>query len=96
MVNFINPGVLGAPEAFKSLFQTPITRGRDKNADDEVRVCACTDDGSYVDLARACEQDRALGRARSIELSKITKNFILRRTSKVNEKYLPAKVGERH
>lgn len=38
-------------------------------------------------------QERELGRARSIELSKITKAFILRRTSKVNEKYLPAKVG---
>lgn len=37
MVNYINPGVLGPPEAFNALFQTPILRGRDKNADDEVR-----------------------------------------------------------
>ena len=70
MVNYINPGILGPPEVFRSLFQTPIERGRDKNADAE---------------------DRVLGRARSIELAKITRKFILRRTSKVNEKYLPDK-----
>jgi SNF2 family DNA or RNA helicase len=42
---------------------------------------------------QADDADRELGRARSIELSKITRTFILRRTSKVNEKYLPAKTG---
>jgi len=31
MVNYVNPGILGAPEQFKALFETPIYRGRDKH-----------------------------------------------------------------
>lgn len=38
------------------------------------------------------EEARGIGRERSLQLSKITSEFILRRTSTVNRKYLPPKV----
>ena len=40
----------------------------------------------------ALQEDRELGRQRSIELSRLTGQFILRRTAHVNQKYLPPKV----
>lgn len=46
MVNYVNPGILGAPEQFKALFETPIYRGRDKHVS-FVLFCSCVEEGFF-------------------------------------------------
>lgn len=43
-------------------------------------------------MPSADKEQRALGEKRAIELGRITSLFLLRRTSEVNQKYLPPKV----
>ena len=70
MADFCNCGVLGDIEKFKTVFQSAIDKGRDKNASTSTKK---------------------LGEVRSKKLAELTSFFVLRRTSEVNQKYLPAR-----
>ncbi|EGI60320.1 DNA repair and recombination protein RAD54B [Acromyrmex echinatior] len=70
LIDFVNPGILGTPNEYKSYYEEPIIAAQYSSADDDVL---------------------SLGNERSAELYKHTKSFILRRSQKAINKYLPYK-----
>ncbi|KAG5321884.1 RA54B protein, partial [Pseudoatta argentina] len=70
LIDFVNPGILGTPNEYKSYYEEPIVAAQYSSADDDVL---------------------SLGNERSAELYKHTKSFILRRSQKAINKYLPYK-----
>ncbi|KYN17695.1 DNA repair and recombination protein RAD54B [Trachymyrmex cornetzi] len=70
LIDFVNPGILGTPNEYKSYYEEPIVAAQYSSADDDVL---------------------SLGNERSAELYKRTKSFILRRSQKAINKYLPYK-----
>src|SRR5688572_30474856 len=82
MVSFVNPGILQDINTFARLFEEPIEAMRQPDCTSDEKVC-------WIFFSVDCSQKQ--GRERGKYLSDLTANFILRRTSKVNQKYLPPK-----
>ncbi|KYM80237.1 DNA repair and recombination protein RAD54B [Atta colombica] len=70
LIDFVNPGILGTSNEYKSYYEEPIVAAQCSSADDDIL---------------------SLGNERSAELYKRTKSFILRRSQKAINKYLPSK-----
>ena len=73
MVHYVNPDIVGEPQAFQTLFLAPIMRSREPDATPE---------------------EKRVGKERQQTLYEKTSVFILRRTAKVNEQYLPTRLEQ--